>query len=407
MPRVNGRAFPKMCRHKRSGRAFVIIPVPGGNQKQVYLGEWGSKAAKAEYDRIIARLAASPDRSPLIGSDPIADLTLNELLVRFLKFAEGYYVDAVGQPTANVERIKVTIRKVVELFGVEPAANFGPKALKVVMDAWVKEGLSRKVVNGRSQEVKRIFKWAVGEELLESECYQRLTAVEGLRIGRTTAPDRQPVTPANAEDLAKAMEFLPPPVRALATLQRHCGARAGELVILRPMDIDRSGDIWTYSPPQHKGIWKGKSRTIYFGRACQDVLAPFLLKAGGPTEYLFSPARWELERNAAKSANRVTPKYPSHMRRNAAKRKKVRARGPKDRYTTGTYRRAIERACDRAGVERITPHQLRHLAATVIRSQMGVDVARAMLGHSLASVTEIYSKEVDRELATKGARKLG
>ena len=129
MSRTNGRSFPKMCRHKRSNRAFVVVPIPGGKPKQVYLGAWGSKDAKAEYDRIIARLAASPDRSPLIGSGPTADMTLNELLVRFLKHAEAYYVDADGQPTANVERIKVTLRKVVELFGVEPAADFGPKAL--------------------------------------------------------------------------------------------------------------------------------------------------------------------------------------------------------------------------------------------------------------------------------------
>lgn len=100
MPRINGRAFPKMCRHKQSNRAFFVIPIPGGKPKQVYLGAWGSKEAKAEYDRIIARLASSPDRSPLIGYGPTADLTSNELLVRFLKHAEAYCVDTVSpQPS--------------------------------------------------------------------------------------------------------------------------------------------------------------------------------------------------------------------------------------------------------------------------------------------------------------------
>jgi integrase len=42
-----------------------------------------------------------------------------------------------------------------------------------------------------------------------------------------------------------------------------------------------------------------------------------------------------------------------------------------------------------------TPHRLRHLAATRVRAELGVDVARSLLGHSLASITEIYSREVD------------
>lgn len=137
------------------------------------------------------------------------------------------------------------------------------------------------------------------------------------------------------------------------------------------------------------------------------MLAPYLMKAGGPEEFLFSPRREEEERNARRSEERKTPKYASHMERNESKRPKKPKRPPGKRYHTPSVRRCIARACEKAGVPNFTPHRLRHLAGTLIRAEFGVDVARAMLGHSLASVTVIYTAEADKELAMKAARKLG
>jgi integrase len=210
-------------------------------------------------------------------------------------------------------------------------------------------------------------------------------------------------------DVEKALPHMPAAVRAIALLQIYSAARAGELVKLRVGDIDRTNpEVWSYTPTTHKGTWKGKTRTIYFGQHCREVLTPFLLKAGDPEAYLFSPARAEAERNTERSENRVTPKYPSHMKRNEQKRVgKNRRRAPGQHYTTGTYRQAIERACDRAGVPPFTPHRLRHLAATRARAELGVDVARALCGHSLAAVTEIYSREVDKQLAIQAVKRFG
>jgi integrase len=129
---------------------------------------------------------------------------------------------------------------------------------------------------------------------------------------------------------------------------------------------------------------------IYFGERCREVLAPLILKAGTPDAYVFSPERAEAERIAERGKQRVTPKWDSHMKRNAQKRVGTeRKRPPGKHYTTGSVRQAIERACDRVGVLRFTPHRLRHLAATRARAEFGVDVARALCGHTLAAVTEI------------------
>jgi integrase len=49
---------------------------------------------------------------------------------------------------------------------------------------------------------------------------------------------------------------------------------------------------------------------------------------------------------------------------------------------------------------------LRHTAATVIRREMGLDAARAHLGHRSLGITDTYA-ELDQALAVEAARKLG
>ena len=75
-------------------------------------------------------------------------------------------------------------------------------------------------------------------------------------------------------------------------------------------------------------------------------------------------------------------------------------------YDSGSYGKAIRYACDRAKVERWSPNQLRHTAATLIRKQFGIEASQVILGHSELSVTQIYA-EADREKAIEIARKIG
>jgi integrase len=75
-------------------------------------------------------------------------------------------------------------------------------------------------------------------------------------------------------------------------------------------------------------------------------------------------------------------------------------------YTVATYRRAVARACEIAGVPRWHPHQLRHNAATSLRKQQGIELARIILGHSSAFTTEIYAEQ-DRAAAVEVIAKIG
>lgn len=407
MPRPRSHV-PTYRLHKPTGQAVVTVRLPDGGRRDVYLGPHNSEASKAEYRRVLAALDANQptDRRP-------GGVTVAELLLAYTRYAGGYYRDpATGKPTNHLTTVKLAVRAVRSLYAPVPVAEFGPRDLRVVRDGMIAAGLSRKEVNRRVGIIRKLFRWGMGEDLVPPDVYQRLTAIEGLRAGRTEAPDRPRVRPADPAHVEAALPFMPPPVAAVVRLQRMTGARCGELVLLRPRDIDRANpDAWEYRPAGHKGTWRGKDRVVYLGRQCQAVLAPFLLRCGGPDAYVFSPRASESERVAKSSRDRLTPRWPSHMARNERKRAKNRARNRHrklgERYSTGSVRQAIGRACRKAGVPVFRPHQVRHLAAHEVRAEFGIDVARAVLGHSMAAMSEHYSREVDRVLALKSVAKFG
>jgi len=170
---------------------------------------------------------------------------------------------------------------------------------------------------------------------------------------------------------------------------------------MRPCDLDRSGDVWTYRPEHHKTEHHGKQRTIFLGSKAQAVLLPYLLR--GETAYLFSPAEPVAKQRAVRSAARRTPM--SCGNRPGRNRKKRPVRTPGDWYNRDAYRVAIQRACAKAGVARWSPNRLRHSAATEIRHQFGLEAAQVALGPSTADITQVYA-ERDGELARKVAARL-
>ncbi|MGC9261583.1 MAG: tyrosine-type recombinase/integrase, partial [Phycisphaerae bacterium] len=75
-------------------------------------------------------------------------------------------------------------------------------------------------------------------------------------------------------------------------------------------------------------------------------------------------------------------------------------------YTVDSYRRAIARACEAAGVDPWHPHQLRHNSATLLREQFGVDAAKTILGHRTLSTTLLYAEDSIKK-ATEVMGKIG
>jgi len=273
-----------------------------------------------------------------------------------------------------------------------------------------------------------MFKWAVADELVPPAVLQGLQAVAGLRSGRGGVKETGPVRPVPPERVAAVLPFVSAPVRAMIQLQDLTGMRPGEVMSLRTVDLDRSGEVWVYRPARHKTQHRGFSRAIPIGPKAQTILTPWI-KDDAPQAYVFSPAEAVALRNAEARRRRKSPMTPSQ----AARRPKARPqRRPRDRYDERTYHTAIERACDRAfphpvlseiGPAELTddqraelkvwrkahrwhPNRLRHSAATRIRKAFDLEAAQVVLGHAKADVTQVYA-ERDLGRAVEVMRQIG
>ncbi len=172
--------------------------------------------------------------------------------------------------------------------------------------------------------------------------------------------------------------------------------------MLRPCDLDRTGEVWQYRPESHKTEHHGRERIIFIGPQAQGILLRYL--ARDHQAYCFRPCDSEAKRLAENERNRKTPLSCSNVRGSNVKRKPKRK--PGKQYTTGSYRRAIHRACDKAGIERWSPNRLRHTAATEVRKKFGLEDAQIILGHASADVSQVYA-ERDMAKGLEIARRIG
>jgi integrase len=408
---------PAYRKHKPSGQAVVTIA-----GRDVYLGPHGTKTSRADYDRVVGEWLAAgrPSRSAEPGK---ADLTVAELIVKYWHHAETYYRHPDGTPTSELAAMKLPMAILTRLYGRTPAAEFGPLALAAVRDAMIQKQWGRASINTHAGRLKRIFKWAVSKELIPPSVSHGLSAVAGLRAGRSPARETDPVRHVSDAAVAQTLPFLTSTVAAIVRLQLLTGARPGEICSLRTADIDRTADVWIITPRHHKTAHHGHERKIFVGRRGQDVLNPFLKL--DPDAFLFSPVAAEAESRAKRNAARVTP--PTYGNRAGTNRKSKPKRRPGEFYGVCEYRRAIARACDfafpppdaiaqradetaREWRDRLTPeqredlarwrtdhrwhpHRLRHTAATAIRREFGIEAAQHVLGHASLSVTEIYAEK--------------
>jgi integrase len=237
-----------------------------------------------------------------------------------------------------------------------------------------------------------------------------LKAVPGLRRGRADVRESEPVRPVPDAFVDAIAPHVSRQFWTMIELQRLSGMRPGEVCSMRTIDVDTSGRIWIYTPESHKTEHHGRERRIYLGPKAQETLRPWLRPE--LTAYLFSPADAEAERRSEQRENRKTRVQPSQRNRRRRKPRKA----PGERYTADSYRRAIEygikganrepeRGENRA-VPHWHPHQLRRNAATRLRREFGLDVARAVLGHSSPVVTEVYA-ELDGAKAAEAMERVG
>ncbi len=380
MPR---RRIPSYRCYKPKNLGLVVI-----DGKQHYLGTYGTPESLSEYNRIVQEYltrGTAPSRAEPADPSPAATL-VNELIVAFLNHAEGHYVGPDGTPTGEVYNLTVSLKPLRAIYGYTPADQFGPLALRAVRDRMISDGLSRTTINARVNRIRRMFRWAASVELVPGSVAQALQNVNGLQKGRSKVKEAKGIVPVPVESVEATLPHLSGQVAAMVRVQLLTGCRTGEVVVMRGRDLTVGEPNWLYHPYKHKNSWRGQERVVILGPKAQAVVEEFL--KDDPSEWLFKPGEAFAEHHARRSENRRSKPTPSELSR----RRPSPGRSHAPRYDRKTYRHAIVRACDKAGVPRWSPLQLRHTAATLIRTRFGLEAAQIVLGHARADVTQIYAE---------------
>lgn len=246
--------LPSYRLHKPTGQAIVVFS-QGGKRQFHYLGKYGSPESHAKYERLIGTYLAAGRQAPTPQS-PQTGVALRQLAAAYLSHAENYYRHSDGTSTGEIAGIRAMLKWLNEHAGDTHATSFTPAVFKAIRDKLVTAGDSRGYINQQAGRMIRMVKWGVENELVEPEVWQRLKAVSPLKKGRTDAKERPPIPPVPEEQITATLEHLPDDVADMVRLQRYTGMRPGELWQLRPCDVERSRQIWRYTPPNHKTAWR-------------------------------------------------------------------------------------------------------------------------------------------------------
>jgi integrase len=402
MPKLAENKLPGYRLHKQSGHAIVTL-----SGQDHLLGEHGSPQSIDLYNRLTAEWQAGGRRPLRRAERDEPAVTVSEIIIAYWDHARKYYRRPDGTETGEVQAIRQALRPLRALYGATAASAFGSLALKAVRERMVKLGWCRTYANSQTGRVRRMFKWAVENELVPAGVYHGLAAVSGLKAGRTDATEAKPVRPIAEEAVAAVLPHLSRHVAAMVRLQLLCGMRPGEVCAMRGAELDRSGDVWLYRPAGHKTAHHGHERVVMIGPQGRAVLEPFLKP--DPQGCVFSPADAAAEHHAARHLKRKTP--ASCGNRPGTNRRPRPKRTAGTQYTVRTYGQAIERACDRAfpapaevrgdaekwkawrAAHRWHPNQLRHTAATKLRKEFGLEAAQVILGHRTLTVTQVYAEK--------------
>lgn len=346
---------PPKLRRNGDGRAFAVFPGTGG--RRAYFGVYGSEEAAGRYAKWLDEVMSAIASGEPFACDRREDHTLTNLADIYLPWAEAYYAES-----GEFANVNDTVRLLIESVGDVLGRDFGPNALREFQGHLIASGrFARTTINSHVNRVRRFLKWCQSRELLPRGASEDLATVAGLRRGKTTARETQPVGPVPWVVVRATLPFLGPVVRSMVLVQFWSGCRPGEVCRMSAADIEATGPVWLYRPGRHKTAHHGRSLTKAIPEPIQAIV------------------------RAAMDARPEGPLFLT-VHDNPFRR---------DTYTNAVHRGVEKARAAHVPVPKWSPNKLRHAILTDIRDRFGIEAAQAYAGHARPEMTAHYTRETE------------
>jgi len=324
--------IPALTLHRPSGQGRVYW-----NGRYYYLGKWGSDDLAVNYRRIVSNVIATG--KPVVDEPPRP--TIRQLSERYLDHVRDSFPKSSGEPAA----IARAIRELNMIAGDFPPEYLTPPRFLELRTIWVKRPLVISTINKYHNYILGMFAWLATMLLIPPSVWHSLQTVKKLKPNRSSAKDPKIVEPVPWNHVLAIKDHVSPTVWNLIQLQYLTGMRSGEVLGMTLEQIENE----VYSPVKHKNAWRKHKRNVSLGPRAREIIR--IASEGKAEDELIFPG-----------------------------------------YTNASYGRAISRACQKAGIPKWHPHQLRHAAGDRVREAYGLDVTQAFLGHATAKMSERYAK---------------
>ena len=339
--------------------------------------------------------------------NPRGVVSLGQLHDKYVEWMDGQLAPMRdGGESPDLRRAR-RIGRFIPPYRDWPVSDFGPEELIAVQQSLVEHRYfrtghddepipyTRTGINDLINVVHKMWLWGVGREITTEAQARRLKEVRPLRLGKTQAPDTLKRAMVVKSEFEKVAASVNPVVADMMRIIWNTAMRPAEVCRMRPLDIlHDDSDCWLYVPGRdvslvgdHKTAHHQRVRAIPLTTRSQVVLKRWV-KSFESEEHIFQPAIAMRLMYEAKFARRKTPLGQGN--RPGTNRKAHPMIKPGEKYNIGSFRNAVNRGCRRAGVLRFTPYDLRRSAATRIRSELGKEAAKLILGHVSTDTTEIY-----------------
>lgn len=267
--------------------------------------------------------------------------------------------------------------------------EIAPPVLRRYQERLIKLGRKRSTINrnvGRllGSDKRRgdsFFEWLVQVGACQVQTLMGLRCVGNIRRGRPGVKESKRILAVPAADLAATLRCVDKQLEEMMRVQYFCDMRPGELLGMRPCDIQWTEDreLLVYHPAKHKTLWRGQTRRIYVGAEAHRLIGENCQRLWGAVT-LFGDA--DLPKIGDPQDQRYI--WADAERPGAPRFTRVQS-----------YTKAIQRGAARAKVPAFGANQIRKRSTTDAGRRAGKEVAAQVAGHSDVRTTEKHYIDPD------------